>query len=374
MELAMGELPREFASEDELTPAARRTFEERALAKAWPTPQAHDAMSPKTPEQIEAARERAAPRETGGKPGFRNLNEVATTWGDEMEIEQKLPETYEERKQFEFFTTDPALAIKVCQRVAEVIRAPAFILEPSAGDGAFVRAAKMMWPMPGTVITAVEPLAAARPHLQRAGADEVSTVRLEEFAVQAPERIQRADLVIGNPPFTLAEQHIRLLLGLMKPGAHIAFLLRLGFYGAQDRQDFWAAFPEKWMFPVNPRPSFLGEHGKGKTDGQEYALFIWEKCEREEDQRAIHSRRGPLIIWEKARAQKAPPVEPAVEVAADAPKKRGRKKNGATNGATNGAADPRQTDLNEFLLTPDEAVALGRESKLPQAEVIPDLE
>lgn len=42
-----------------------------------PTPQAHDAMTPKTPEQIEAMRARAKPRKGGGPPGINNLNEWA---------------------------------------------------------------------------------------------------------------------------------------------------------------------------------------------------------------------------------------------------------------------------------------------------------
>lgn len=46
----------------------------------WPTPQAHDAATPKTPEQIEAARARQPSRKGGGPPGIRNLNEAAVNW------------------------------------------------------------------------------------------------------------------------------------------------------------------------------------------------------------------------------------------------------------------------------------------------------
>lgn len=315
-------------------------------------------MTPKTPEQVAAAKARAVKRETGGTPGFRNLNEVVMTWEGGMDTESKwnvatLPSTYEERKQFEFFTTDPHLALKVCQRVSEVIRPPTTILEPSAGDGAFVRAAKMMWPIAGTELIAVEPLMAAREILQRAGAAEVSSVTLEQFVQAAPERVQRADLVIGNPPFTLAEKHIRLLMGLLKPGAHIVFLLRIGFYGAAERQAFWEEFPEKWMFPVNPRPSYLGEHGKGKTDGQEYAVFVWEKAPTPEEQRAVHSRRGALLTWEKEAKAKKPRA----------------KKNGTAEPAAPAPPAPEVT-----LLSMDEVGLLARESKVPVEDVIPELE
>lgn len=52
--------------------AAASTWPEK---KTWPTPQAHDHASPKTPEQIEAMKARG--REKGRTPGVWNLNEVA---------------------------------------------------------------------------------------------------------------------------------------------------------------------------------------------------------------------------------------------------------------------------------------------------------
>lgn len=48
----------------------------------WPTPAVHDTTGAKTPEQIQAMRERAPKRKGGGPPGISNLNEVAqlTPW------------------------------------------------------------------------------------------------------------------------------------------------------------------------------------------------------------------------------------------------------------------------------------------------------
>lgn len=48
-----------------------------ARRAAWATPQAHDSATPKTPEQIAAARAAAPKRSSGGPPGFSNLNEQA---------------------------------------------------------------------------------------------------------------------------------------------------------------------------------------------------------------------------------------------------------------------------------------------------------
>jgi len=50
----------------------------------WPTPQAHDYATPKTPEQIARMLANAKPRKAGGKPGFSNLNEVVGPWQDSL--------------------------------------------------------------------------------------------------------------------------------------------------------------------------------------------------------------------------------------------------------------------------------------------------
>ncbi len=56
-----------------LLDAARLTAEHPAT---YPTPQAHDALCPKSPEQIEEMRAKAPRRVSGGPPGISNLNEV----------------------------------------------------------------------------------------------------------------------------------------------------------------------------------------------------------------------------------------------------------------------------------------------------------
>lgn len=51
------------------------------VSEMWPTPTAHDALTPKTPEQVAAMRARAPKRKGGGSPGVSNLNEtVAALW------------------------------------------------------------------------------------------------------------------------------------------------------------------------------------------------------------------------------------------------------------------------------------------------------
>ena len=85
-----------------------------------------------------------------------------------------------------------------------------------------------------------------------------------------------ADLVIGNPPYSLAQEHVMLLLDYLLPGSHIAFLLKLGFLGTKTRANLlWKQGQCKYLLPILGRPSFVvGKHAV--SDVNEYGLFIWE--------------------------------------------------------------------------------------------------
>jgi hypothetical protein len=236
--------------------------------------------------------------------------------------------TPEEIDQFEICPTPPALAIEICKRVAlahgdldKKMHYPR-ILEPSAGDGAFVSACRAVWPT--SQVVAVEPRAECRDTLLAAGACHVNTYALEawlELGVGA-ETVRDADLVIGNPPFTKAEAHIRLLLGLMKPGAILAFLLRTGFYESLKRLDFWRTFPEQSFSPIVPRPGFkLNGKGKKGTDSQSYGLFVWRAgATNLGGDTPLVSHRLPHIVWKttddedrKQRKPRGKKKEPKVE-------------------------------------------------------------
>lgn len=214
-------------------------------------------------------------------------------------------------------TPDP-LAVEICERLAEQIQ-PLVVLEPSAGDGSFVRAARQVWAKSN--ITAMDIRPECRDALRVAGADEVDIRALEDQDICdiGP------DLVIGNPPFAQAEKHIRILLAAMKEGAYLAFLLRLGFYESHERVDFWKECPERFMAPIVPRPQYkLNSKGKLGSDSQSYAIFIWQKGFEGAPTRLPH------IVWrekktgqlQNGRAKKAKQLEIPVKasiIVTDAP-------------------------------------------------------
>lgn len=135
------------------------------------------------------------------------------------------------------------------------------ILEPSAGDGSFVEAAKSAWPH--ARITALEPnrISAESPNVR-----QIRTT-FEAWCTKSRE----VDLIIGNPPYMLAEEHVTLA---RKTGAWVAFLLRLSFLGSQARaRTVWASPGLRWLIPISRRPSFTG----GGSDASEYAVFVWQR-------------------------------------------------------------------------------------------------
>lgn len=146
------------------------------------------------------------------------------------------------------------------------------VLEPSVGGGAWVRALRDCFPDVTTFGVDIDPDAKG---LEICDAHYL--MDLAEFAVEAERQAQGSkifDLVLGNPPFVLAEKHARIALDLVKDGGWVVFLLPLGFLSSGERQDFWERHPLDRLLPLVPRPSFRED---GRTAGQEYAIFAWQK-------------------------------------------------------------------------------------------------
>ena len=79
------------------------------------------------------------------------------------------------------------------------------------------------------------------------------------------------DLIITNPPFSLAKEFLEKSI---KEADCVCYLLRLNFLGSQKRKPFWEdiSTPDE-LLVLSKRPSFTG---KG-TDATDYAWFCWDK-------------------------------------------------------------------------------------------------
>jgi len=78
------------------------------------------------------------------------------------------------------------------------------------------------------------------------------------------------DLIMGNPPFSKAQQFIEHALPRCNT---LIFLLRLNFMGAVKRHNFWKENPPSKLYVLSNRPSF---NGRG-TDSCDYGWYVWEK-------------------------------------------------------------------------------------------------
>lgn len=75
--------------------------------------------------------------------------------------------------------------------------------------------------------------------------------------------------VVMNPPYKAAEEWVR---AAVQPGRTVAALLRLGFLASSGRAGLFVAVGIPDVYVLSRRPSFTGN---GKTDGTDYAWFVW---------------------------------------------------------------------------------------------------
>jgi hypothetical protein len=85
--------------------------------------------------------------------------------------------------------------------------------------------------------------------------------------------IGRQDIIITNPPYSLALPFLRKSLS---EADTVVYLLRLNFLGSAARKPFWDTYPPTHLFTITPRPRFVN----GGSDACEYGWFLWDRGER----------------------------------------------------------------------------------------------
>lgn len=192
------------------------------------------------------------------------------------------------RRKGDSYQTPPVLA----QALARILRRDGYlrdgdrVLEPSAGEGAFARAfVEVARP---SFLATVDPYH-PKPELPKGSVDKHLHSRqpFEQLVTG-----KRFDLVGGNPPYSLAETHVRHGLSLLTPGGTLAFLLRLAFFESQERIPFWREHPAEAVYVLSERPSFTG----GGTDSTAYAMIVWRNA------RPVYPTRLEVVSWKEARA------------------------------------------------------------------------
>ena len=79
------------------------------------------------------------------------------------------------------------------------------------------------------------------------------------------------DMIITNPPFTSVMGFILAALEDCKPGGFVVMLLRLNYFGAESRHQFWQETMPTYCFIHSRRPCFAGT----RSVQSDYAHFVW---------------------------------------------------------------------------------------------------
>jgi len=171
-------------------------------------------------------------------------------------------------REHEFYPTPEKLADKIVNVTAQELQGvdTGPWLDPSFGEGAIVAAMNRK---------GVRSPVGIEPHIERRAGLQCESYKmtLEGAWAEGVLAISRFGAIVGNPPFSFAESHIRLLLPCLRPGGVLVFLLRMTFLGSKSRVGFFKEHPPSKVIVLQERPSFTGD---GKTDSSEYGLFIWK--------------------------------------------------------------------------------------------------
>jgi hypothetical protein len=165
----------------------------------------------------------------------------------------------------QYFTPEPLAVACVHWLTRDGFYRGGTVLEPSSGRGAFVRAAKVAGGAPLITTVDIDPAMEDCRPLDVAGDHHVADFLDGRFGVH--------DLVIGNPPFSGAEAHVRHALAHRSEWGSVAFLLRLAFLESSARAPFWREHPASKVYVLSQRPSFT----EGGTDSAAYGFFVWQR-------------------------------------------------------------------------------------------------
>lgn len=148
---------------------------------------------------------------------------------------------------------------------------PSYWLEPCAGTGNIIRAVNSWYAHDWSDDQANIRWHACeiRPECEESLKAVANPVIIGDFLRVVPAKY---DVIITNPPYSLAEEFLRACLPIAD---HVIMLLRLNWL--EGRNEIWSTNPaDVWVLP-NRIPFGRNKHGKVGTDATAYAWMHWHK-------------------------------------------------------------------------------------------------
>lgn len=170
----------------------------------------------------------------------------------------------------EFYPTPETAILPILETPLLVLPGGMWI-EPCAGSGSIVRTVARKRSDVRWILCELDPRV-GRPleQLARPGLD---VLRPFGDFVHMEWTAPVADVLVMNPPFSLASQF---LAAAFERAAWVLMLQRTNWFGSQSRAPWLRSFcPDQYALP--DRPSFRPD---GKTDSCEYSWFVWPPGDR----------------------------------------------------------------------------------------------
>ena len=177
------------------------------------------------------------------------------------------------RKPYDFYST-PIDCIKTLLDNIDLSKYGNSVLEPSAGNGNICKVFKEYYP--DKDLTAVE--------LREEEYNNLCQLNIDDVIIDSFYNIRdKHDIIIGNPPYSEAQEFIEHSFELLNENGILIFLLRTNFLESKKRYEFWKKYPLSKLYTLSKRPSFTG---KG-TDATSYSWFIWDKSSNVQEIKVI---------------------------------------------------------------------------------------
>lgn len=193
-----------------------------------------------------------------------------------------------QRQEFDYYVTPPDAIRTFLQHFTKhfserLTAAPRRILDPCAGGNK----TEVQWQYKKDKVVTVPPTEMSYPKVLQEFWSEARIVTMDiredspaqlhgDFLTVDDDKLKalKLDMIITNPPFSLAEEIIRKALEVVHPGGFVIMLLRLNFFGSKKRKDFFDSFMPCRAYVHRERMNFVeGESG----DSIEYMHAVWTK-------------------------------------------------------------------------------------------------